>query len=608
MVRDTVTAAANQPGNSTTWRVLWRCYRYLLPYWPTTLGAYLATAAMNVLSVVSPQLIRIAIDQGISAQNTTVLVWSVAGLLGLSLLKGVFTFLQGRWSEVASQNVATDLRADIQRKLTILSFSYHDQSEAGDLLSRSVQDVDRVRFLTGRATIRIVEGAVLLVGTTVFLVWMNPQLALLAVATVPILAYLAFSFGRQIRPLSAEIQKQLAVLTTRLEQNLRGARVVKAFAQEQPEILRFDVENEGWFELSARSVRLQSINGPLLNLIANIGTIFILWYGGSLVMRGDLTLGELVAFMAYVAQLVGPIRTLGQIIPAIALASASAERIFDILDAVPDVHDAPGAPPLPAVRGHVRFEHVSFAYGRHRIFNDITFEAQPGQIVALLGKTGSGKSTIVNMIPRFFDPTSGQVTVDGYDIHSVTLASLRSQIGIVLQETTLFAATIRENIAFGKPGATEEEIVEAARAAQAHDFIVQAPKGYDTYVGERGVTLSGGQKQRVAIARALLTDPRILILDDATSSVDAGTEHLIQKALERLMRNRTTFVIAHRLSTVRLADLILVLDTGRIVARGTHDALLQTSGLYADIYYRQLKPQESAGEKDKGAADRGTTV
>jgi ATP-binding cassette subfamily B protein len=582
-------------------RILWRCYGYLKPYWLVTLGAYASTLAMTVLGVINPQLIRTAIDQGISVGDAAVLGWSVAGLLGLTLVKGVFTFLQGRWSEVASQNVASDLRADIQGKLTILSFSYHDQSEAGDLLSRAVQDVDRVRFLTGRATIRIAESIVLLAGTAALLAWMNPQLALLAVATVPLLAYRAFGFGRQIRPLSIAIQKQLGVLTTRLEQNLRGARVVKAFAQEDAEIRRFQIENERWFDLSAKAARLQSINGPLLNLIANIGTIFILWYGGQLVIRGALTLGELVAFTAYVAQLVGPVRTLGQIIPAVALAGAAAERIFDILDAVPDVRDAPGAVPLPPARGHVRFEGVSFAYGRHRIFSDITFEAQPGQIVALLGRTGSGKSTIINLIPRFFDPTSGRVLVDGRDIRQVTLASLRGQVGIVLQETTLFAATLRENIAFGRPGATDAQVIEAAQAAQAHAFIAQTPQGYDTHVGERGVTLSGGQKQRVAIARALLTDPRILILDDATSSVDAGTEQLIQMALERLMRGRTTFVIAHRLSTVRLADLILVLDEGRIVARGTHEELLKTSDLYADIYYRQLRPQALA------TADTGAT-
>ena len=588
---ESLPAVPMQPGGSNTWRNLRRCYTYLRPYWKAILIAYAATLALDALSVFNPQLIRMAIDEGISQNNTQVLILAAATLLVLTLIKGVFTFLQGRWSEVASQNVAYDLRADIQRKLTILSFSFHDQSEAGDLLSRAIQDVDRIRFLTGRATLRIGESVILLVGTAAILFWMNPQLALLAVATTPLLAYRSLTFGRRIRPLSLDIQRQLGVLTTRLEQNLRGARVVKSFAQEPAEIERFDKENEHWFDMSAESARLTSVNGPLLNFIANIGTIFILWYGGRLVIDHQLSVGELVAFMTYMAQLVGPVRLLGQIIPAVAQAGAAAERIFEILDAAPDVHDAPDAAPLPAVTGHVRFERVSFSYGRHQIFKDITFEAKPGQIIALLGRTGSGKSTVVNLVPRFFDPTSGRVTIDGRDIRAVTLASLRAQIGIVLQETTLFAATIRENIAFGKPGATDEEVVEAAQAAQAHDFIVEMAHGYDTYVGERGITLSGGQKQRIAIARALLTDPRILILDDATSSVDTGTERLIQTALDRLMIGRTTFVIAHRLSTVRMASLILVLDKGRIVARGTHEELLKTSDLYADIYHRQLKPQ-----------------
>jgi ATP-binding cassette subfamily B protein len=289
-------------------------------------------------------------------------------------------------------------------------------------------------------------------------------------------------------------------------------------------------------------------------------------------------------------QLVNPIRRMGMIIPVLAIAASAGQRVFDILDAESEVQDTPGAVPLPAVRGHVRFEGVSFAYfGRHGILRDLTFEALPGQVIALLGMTGSGKSTVTSLIPRFYDATSGRITIDGHDIRGVTLSSLRDQIGIVLQETTLFATTIRENIAFGTPDATEEEIVAAAEAAQAHDFIMETPGGYDTLVGERGVTLSGGQKQRVAIARALLKDPRILILDDAMSSVDTETEQLIQVALERLMRGRTSFVIAQRLSTVRMADLILVLDRGRIAARGTHEELLRTSGLYAEIYERQLR-------------------
>ncbi len=574
-------------------RILLRCFGYLRPYWRLTASAYLIILGINALALVIPQLIRWIVDRGIGGQDVGLLGGSVLALLGLTLLKGALSFVQGRWTEIASQNVAYDLRNAIHHKLSSLSFSYHDHAQTGQLLSRAIQDVERIRFLTGRATLRLIEGATLLLGTLVVLLWMNPRLALLALATMPLLVFVAFRFGRRFRPLSLEIQQQLAVLTTRVEQNLRGARVVKAFAQEQAETARFDHENDHWFGLSTLAARLRAFNVPLIDLIASVGTVFIIWYGGSLVIRGQLTLGELVAFSTYLGQLVQPTRRLGMIIPALAMAAAAGERIFEILDAVSEVQDAPDAIPLPPVRGHVRFERVSFAYfGRHRVLKGLSFEALPGQVIALLGATGSGKSTIINLIPRFYDPSGGRITLDGYDTRRVTLSSLRDQIGIVLQETTLFAATIRENIAFGCPDAAELDIIAAAEAAQAHQFIVDMPHGYDTEVGERGVTLSGGQKQRVAIARALLKDPRILILDDALSSVDTETERLIQLALERLMRGRTSFVIAQRLSTVRLADLILVLEKGRIAASGTHEELLRTSGLYAEIYYRQLQPQE----------------
>ena len=576
-------------------RVLLRCLGYLRPYWRMTLGAYLALVGINTLALAIPQFIRWIVDRGIGGKDTQLLFGSVAALLGLTLIKGALTFWQGRWTEQASQNVAYDLRNAMHRKLAALSFSYHDRTETGQILSRAVQDVDRVRFVTGRAFLRLTDGIVLMLGSAAMLLWMNPQLALLALATLPFLAHRAFHLGRRLRPLSLAVQQQLAVLTTRLEQNLHGARVVKAFAQEDAEIARFDRENDRWFDLSVRASRLQAINTPLIDFIANVSTVIIIWYGGLLVIQGHLTLGELVSFTTYLAQLALPVRRLGQIVPALAIAAAAGTRIFEILDAQSEVRDAPDAIPLPPARGLVRFENVSFAYfRRHRVLDDITFEAQPGQVIALLGMTGSGKSTIINLIPRFYDATEGRIAIDGYDIRSVTLNSLRDQIGIVLQETLLFATTIRENIAFGRPDAREEEIIQAARAAQAHDFIVETPNGYETLVGERGITLSGGQRQRVAIARALLKDPRILILDDATSSVDTETEQLIQKALERLMRGRTSFIIAQRLSTLRMADLILVLEKGRIAARGTHEELLRRSGLYAEIYQQQLRGKEES--------------
>ena len=568
---------------------LWRALRRLRPYLRLTIFAYAALLATTAIVLVTPQFIRWIVDQGIRQNDMRLLTWSVLGLLALSAVRGALTFVSGLLAEVASQGVSYDLRRDLHAKLTELSFAYHDRTESGQLLSRSMQDVERVRMLTGRSILGLANGIVLLIGTAAALVIMNPTLALLAMLAMPILAHRATIFGSRYRPLSVEIQQQLAVLTTRLEQNLRGARIVKAFAQEDAEIDRFEAENQKWFGLAAATARLTALNIPLLDLISNLATVVIIWMGGYLVIRGSLTLGELVAFITYLAQLTSPIRRLGFLIPSIAMAGASAERVFEILDEEAQVEDTEDAKPLGKIRGHLRFDNVSFSYARpHNVLRDVSFEIEPGQVLALLGPTGSGKSSIINMIPRFYDPTEGRILLDGQDIRTATLHSLRSQIGIVLQESTLFATTIRENIAFGRPDATEEEIEEAAQAAQAHEFIETFPDGYDTKVGERGATLSGGQRQRVAIARTLLTDPRILILDDATSSVDTETEHLIQLALANLMKGRTSVIIAQRLSTVRLADQILMLEKGQIAAAGKHEDLFDKSALYRKIYEEQL--------------------
>ncbi len=580
------------------WGIIWRCLSYLRPYWRLTLGTYVTMVGVNLLLLTIPQFIRWIIDHGIEDGNLTLLAWSVAGLLVLTAFKGLLTYLQGVWSEIMSQGVAYDLRNALHAKLAALSFAYHDRTETGQLLARAVQDVERIRFLTGRAILRLVDSAVLLVGTAVMLIAMNPTLAVLSLLTIPLLVHRAYEFGRRNRPLSLAIQDQLGVLTTLVDQALRGARVVKAFAQQDRQRALFDAQNERWFTLSAAAARLRAINSPALDLIANLATVVVIWYGGMLVINGELTLGELVAFTTYLAQLIMPVRRIGMIIPAISMAVAAGERIFEILDTPSDVSDTPDAIPLPPIKGHVIFENVTFGYvKRHKVLDDVCFTVEPGQVVALLGATGSGKSSIINLIPRFYDPTNGKVLVDGYDLRQVQLHTLRDQIGIVLQETTLFASTIEENIAFGKPDASHEEIVAAAQAAQAHDFIVNMPNGYATDVGERGLTLSGGQKQRIAIARALLKDPHILILDDATASVDTETERQIQTALARLMQGRTSFVIAQRLGTVRLADQIFVLERGRIAAMGNHQELLQRSPLYAEIYDRQLRPQERGTQR-----------
>jgi len=570
-------------------RLLARSYRYLRPYWKITLGAYVALLGEVALNISIPQVIRWIIDHGLSQSSLTLLGWASLGLLGMTLLRGGLTFLEGRWSEIASQNVAYDLRNEIERKLTILSFSFHDQTETGDLLARTIQDVERIRFLTGRATLRIFEAILMLIGTGIALMWMNARLALLVILTFPFLILFAVEFGRRYRPLSQLIQKQIGVLTTTVEQNLRGAQMVKAYAQEAPEIERFKIENEHWFKLSATATRLQAFFLPMLFLLANLGVVLVIWVGGRQVIAGTLTLGEMIAFTTYLGQLVDPIRRLGMIIPAMIIAASSGERIFEVLDSVSEVKDAPDAKPLGDVLGEVVFEHVSFSYGKRKVLTDIDFRAAAGSVSALVGPTGSGKSSIVNLIPRFYNPSSGRITIDGTDIRQVTLESLRRKVGVVLQETILFSGTIRENLRFGAPGSSEAEMIAAARTAQIHEFIAGLPNGYETRVGERGVTLSGGQKQRLAIARTILMNPSILILDDATASVDTETEHLIQAALEELMEGRTTFVIAHRLSTVMRADQILVLEKGCIAARGRHAALLDTSPLYREIYERQLK-------------------
>jgi ABC-type multidrug transport system fused ATPase/permease subunit len=567
-----------------------RCFTFLRPYWKLVILSYTFFFIISGLTLLIPQSIRWVVDHGIKAGDIRIITYSVLVLIGVAVIKGVLTFVEGRSLEKVSQGVAYTIRKEIHAKLATLSFSYHDKTETGELLSRTIQDVERIRFLTGRALQRMMEGIILSLGTAVILFSMNPQLAFLALISTPFVVAIAFSFGRRFRPLSLRIQQQLAVITTRIEQNLRGARVVKAFAQEEEEIRKFDLENSKWFRLSRRAARLRAFNIPIMQMIASIGVIFVIWFGGRLVVQGRLTLGEMVAFTAYLSQLTLPIRRLGMVIAVLAQAASAGERIMEILDAHSEVVESPDAGELKGIRGKVSFDQVSFSYFHQLpVLSGISFDVEPGQLVAILGTTGSGKSSIINLIPRFYDPTEGRILIDGTDIREVTLNSLRSQIGIVLQDTTLFAATIKQNIRFGAPDATDEEIVRASEAAQAHRFISQLPEGYDTFVGEQGRTLSGGQKQRIAIARAILSDPRILILDDATASVDTETEGLIQIALENLMAGRTSFVIAQRLSTVRKADLILVLDNGKIADRGTHRELMRTSGVYTDIYNRQLK-------------------
>ncbi|MHB1294734.1 MAG: ABC transporter ATP-binding protein [Anaerolineae bacterium] len=576
-------------------KVFLRVLSYMKSYWFIEASAYLCMLGINGVLLISPQLTRTIIDVGIGQNRPDVLASRVGLLLLVTLAQGVLRFGEGYLTERVSQGIAYVMRNQLYCKLQSLSFSYHDRIQTGQLLSRATSDVERMRRITGRGVLRLVDAAVLLTGTTIILLRTNAPLALLSLSVMPVIVVIVQRFVRRQRPMWHARQDQMAIMTSRVEQNLRGLRVVRGFAQEPAEIARFGMENDAIYNTSMKLARYSSYVTPLIVFLASVGIVTILWLGGRLVIAGQLSLGQLIAFNTYLLQLVGPVRRMGMLATLLGESGASADRVFEVLDARSEVQNSPDAVDLGPVRGEVCFENVSFSYiGGAKVLEDISFEVQPGQVVALLGRTGSGKSTIVNLIPRFYEASAGTIRIDGVDIRSVTLESLRSQIGIVLQETTLLGSTIGENIAFGRADATQADIEAAAKAAAAHDFIMETPEGYDTPVGERGVTLSGGQRQRIAVARALLLDPRILILDDATSSVDTDTEQAIQGALATLMQGRTSFVIAQRVSTVRNADKILVIDEGKLVAEGTHEELIRGSGIYADIYYRQLR-REPAG-------------
>ena len=567
-----------------------RALRYLFNYWQVALGGGLALLLVNLANLTTPQLLRLLIDDGIANLNMT-RVWQVAGaLVGVAFVRGVFNFLQGFWSEVASQGVAYDLRNSIFEKLQKLSFSYHDRSQTGKLMTRMTSDVEMVRHFVGRGALLLASAILMLLGTLAVMFWMNWKLALIVFAIVPVILVFFSIFVRRIMPVSMRVQKKLGALNTILQENLAGMRVVKAFAREDYETARYLAQNEELLDENVNLVKLFSSIFPLIFFVANLGMVAVVWFGGLEVIGLRLTLGELVAFTGYLGFMLIPIFQMGMIGAMLSRAEASAQRLFEVIDARSEVEDKPDATPLPDLEGRVTFDQVGFRYvgGSEDVINDVSFTAEPGQTIAILGQTGAGKSSIINLIPRFYDVTDGAVLIDDHDVRDIQLDSLRKQVGIVLQETTLFSGTIRENIAYGRPDASDAQVIHAARAAQAHEFIAELPDGYDTQVGERGVGLSGGQKQRVAIARALLVNPRILILDDSTSSVDAETEYKIQQALEILMEGRTSFVIAQRISTVRNADQILLLGDGHLAAQGTHEELMQSSELYVEILETQF--------------------
>ncbi len=533
-----------------------------------------------------------SIDE-LSTIQANSLNWLINGALVIVLfavVRGLFSFAQAYFAETTSQGVAYDFRNELFSKLQRLSFSYYDQHQTGQLMIRATDDVEKVRLFIAQGLILATQAFLLFVLTLIILFLTNWQLTLAILPILPLALILFMIFGSLARPLFEEVQKRLSALNTILQEALAGIKVVKAFNREKYEQERFDKSVDHFFEQQVKVQRVFSVLFPLIFTLAQVGGAIILYFGGRQIITGTLTVGQYQEFNLYLLYIFFPLGQLGFIISLMAQASASAKRIFEIVDAKNDVENKPDAIALPAIEGRVEFDNVRFSYfeSSDDVLSEVNFTAEPGETIALLGSTGSGKTTIINLIPRFYDVREGAVKIDGKDVRDVTLDSLRSQIGIVLQETNLFSGTIRDNIAFGRPEASLEEVEAAAKAAAAHDFIKGFPDAYETPVGERGTTLSGGQKQRIAIARALLLDPKLLILDDSTSSVDLVTEHKIQKALDNLMDGRTSFVIAQRISTVLNADKIIVLDKGKIHAIGQHQELMENSHIYADIYNSQL--------------------
>ena len=567
-------------------------------------------AGASLLTIATPALVGFAIDTGLDIQTVrditgadtqvaqgsmSTLLLASALVLVAALARGVFVYAQTYLAESVSQRVAYDLRNMLYDRLQRLSFAYHDTAEVGEIMSRATQDVEGVRMFVSMGVIRFVYIFVLISVSYGLMIATNLKVGLIALAFVPLIAVQSSWMALRMRPIWLKVQSIQGEMSTILQENLTGQRVVKAFSRQDFEQQKFEAKTDDLFTHSYRTAKFQAFNEPFLLAVWLLSSGVVFWAGTAEIEAGRMLPGELVAFQLYLTLLQVPVRSIGFVVNIFARAHSAGTRLFEVLDAESPVQEKAGAPPLAPGSGHVRFERVSFGYDPKRpVVRDVDIEALPGQTVALLGPTGSGKTTIVNLLPRFYDVTTGRITVDGQDVRDVQLKSLRDAIGIVQQDVFLFSATIRENIAYGKADATQEEIEEAAKAARIHDFILSQPDGYDTWVGERGATLSGGQRQRVAIARTLLLNPRILIFDDSTAAVDMRTEFLIQEALRNLMTGRTTFVIAQRLRTVKEAHQILVMQDGAVVERGTHEELLSRDGFYRRIYDLELRDQEEA--------------
>ena len=584
-------------------RILLRLLTFAKKYRWLLLLALICMMASTAFVLIIPQLISRAVGTVLSDGDPGELIWLAVAVVVAGALRGLSAFGNSYLTEVVSQRTVYDIRNALYDKLQRLSFAFHDQAQTGELMSRGTADVEAIRRFFGRGLLGLLQIIILFVAISYLLVRLNWPLALLTMGFLAAVAWRAVVVARLLRPIWLKIQQLMAKLGTILEENLTGVRTVRSFAHEHEESHKFSTQAAVLYEEHMIATRQRAFNISLMVFLVTIPVALITWYGGRLVIAGALDVPGLTQFIFYLTIMGMPVRRLGFITNIFTRTMSGGQRILEILDTESVVKEKPDAIEMDGVKAGVSFENVSFSYDSAApILKNISFSVQPGELVALVGSLGSGKSTIAHLIPRFYDVAGGRITIDGIDIRDVTLDSLRRNVGIVQQDTFLFSATIRDNIAYGAVNADMEQIVAGAKAAQLHDFIESLPEGYETPVGERGVTLSGGQKQRLAIARTLLMNPSILIMDDSTSSVDAGTEHLIRRALNELIKGRTTFIITHRLPIIRNADLILVLEDGQVVERGRHSELMARHGLYQQIYESQLSVTDFSGE-DFGTQD-----
>ena len=571
-----------------------RILSYIKPYMHRLIFAMFCTIMAAAGTLYIPWIIKDMIDEVLADKNGTMLNWIAASIIAIFVVRGLFWYGQNYLMSYVGQSVIIDIRAAVFKKLQRLSVSFYDKNKTGTIMSYVTNDVNALQSAMVENTIEMITEGFILIGSVVAMIYLDWRLTLFTVCTFPVVLWFMEFFGKKIRKTGGRIQECTADITSVLQESVASARVIKSFVREDYEVDRFDVENRANFRANMKNAQLMATLTPVVELVAAIGVTMIIWYGGNNVINGTITAGSLVAFLTYAVNISNPIKRLTRVIGNIQKALAAAQRVFMIIDMPEEIAESRDAKQLPEVSGKVEFKNVSFAYDdKGNVITDLSFSVKPGEVIAIVGPSGAGKSTIANLLPRFYDVNKGDIKIDGHSVREVTLDSLREQVGIVPQETMLFNGSVYNNILYGRLDATKEEIEAAAKAANAHDFIMQLTDGYETKLGDRGVNLSGGQRQRIAIARAILKNPRILILDEATSALDTESERVVQEALDRLMVGRTSFVIAHRLSTVKNADKILVLEKGNLVESGTHDELLALDGLYAHLYKIQYRNKEA---------------